>query len=84
MNGFLYKLDLINRLIIIEKQIKNIFNNTEENDDYKNTLNKIMIIQKNLSDIKFTIFKNYIENCNLSDLEKQNIKNLVLYNHKPN
>lgn len=78
MNKFLYKLDLVERLIIIENQVKNIFNTTEENDDYKNILNKIMIIQKNLSDIKFTIFKNYIENCNISNLEKETIKNLLI------
>lgn len=78
MSEFLYKLDLVERLIIIENQVKNIFNTTEENDDYKNILNKIMIIQKNLSDIKFTIFKNYIENCNISNLEKETIKNLLI------
>lgn len=78
MNKFLYKLDLVERLIIIENQVKNLFNTTEENDDYKNILNKIMIIQKNLSDIKFTIFKNYIENCNISNLEKETIKNLLI------
>lgn len=78
MSKFLYKLDLVERLIIIENQVKNLFDTTEENDDYKNILNKIMIIQKNLSDIKFTIFKNYIENCNISTLEKETIKNLLL------